>query len=96
MELSNHQKREILKAIQAGRCSPEDITPAKHVTAIQREGEPFFEIKGEPVPLERLEVIKEELRESNAIRKELGLPQHSFTTLYFDNFGEKPKTTTLQ
>jgi hypothetical protein len=88
MNLTDDQKKAILKAIQAGKCTPEDITPALHVVARLHDGSDFVLMDGEaePVTMEQFDLLKTELQAANVFRQELGLPLHSVHCLHFENY----------
>jgi hypothetical protein len=86
MELTTEQKKAILKAIQAGEISPEEITPQRYITAYHSEHDPFVTIDGEPVAIERFEAMRAEIEQANESRKRLGLPLHRITILSFENY----------
>lgn len=88
-DLSIEAKKTILKALQAGQISPEDITPARFIVVTHTEGAAFAEVDGEPRSPEEVEELRQSIVKQNEVRDRFGLPLHRITFLIFDNFNKE-------
>lgn len=84
-ELNREQMITALQAVRAGQLEPSDVEPARHVCAIQHDGE-LYEVGGQFITEDQLNEIRESMKESNARRERCGLHLHSVHVVLFEDF----------